>query len=119
MVVWIKKLANAAALLAFFAVFFLGLNPENPFETTTLVLALLKGGLAAGLFWLLGIVIADIALKGIVEDIPREKIDVLEGGLVQHVYKVKKDQPVEEQGPPIRVRENAKDTEVAKHVKTV
>ncbi len=88
---WIKRLANVMAFGAFVLVFILGLRGGNPFDDTPrLVFALVKGAVAAGLFWVIGIVIADIAIKGIVEDIPQDAIDPIDGGMIQHVYTAQK-----------------------------
>ena len=88
MIYWIKKLSYIAAGIAFCLVFAFGLNRDNPFDTASLLLAIVKGGFAAALFWFLGFIICDTALKGIVEDIPSDYIDPLEGGLAQHIMDV-------------------------------
>ena len=123
MVYWIKKIAGSIAFIAFVAVFFLGLQNGNPLDTDmgTFLFATLKAFGAAALFWIIGFVIADIALKGVVEDIPREKIDILEGGVVHHVLQAKKKTGaniVEEIGAPIEIKDTARSNVEATRPKT-
>ncbi|MBD3315538.1 MAG: hypothetical protein GF344_07100 [Chitinivibrionales bacterium] len=89
MVYWIKRLANILAVSAFFVIFFAGINPVNPFDMLAALAVMLRGVLGASLFWFGGFVIGDIILKGVVEDIPDETIDVLEGGMLQRVRESK------------------------------
>jgi hypothetical protein len=89
MVYWIKRLANILAVTAFFVVFFAGIDPVEPFHALRASSGLLRGVLAASLFWFGGFVIGDIVLKGVVEDVPEESIDELEGGMLQRVRETK------------------------------
>jgi hypothetical protein len=87
MIIWIKRIANCLAVLAFFGVFLYTVDPLHILDVEMLGLSALNGALAAALFWFTGFIIADIALKGIIEDVHgnNENGEILEGGLVQRL----------------------------------
>lgn len=89
MVHWIKKSAFIAGTLAFFIIFTLSIDIGDPFNARIALFAFIKAIAAASLIWLCAYVLADIVLKGVIEDIDSEKIDVLEDGLLQHVREEK------------------------------
>jgi cytochrome b subunit of formate dehydrogenase len=89
MVYWIRRLAHILAVTAFFVVFFAGIDPVEPFHAVRASMAFVRAALAASLFWFGGFVIGDIVVKGVVEDIPEEAIDELEGGMLQRVREAK------------------------------
>jgi hypothetical protein len=86
MIYWIKRIARIIAFLSFFVIFFSGIDPGDPFNTTSALLAFLKAFCGGALFWLTGFIISDIILKGAVEDIPHEAVEPLEGGLIQRIH---------------------------------
>jgi hypothetical protein len=88
MMYWIKRIARLLGMLSFFAVFFLGIDPADPFDATTAGIAFAKGCAGAFLFWLLGFIIADIVIKGLVTDVPTVDSDTIEGGLLQRLHGV-------------------------------
>ena len=88
MIIWIKRFARILAISSFFIVFFLGIDPSDPFDRTALFIAFLKGCLGALLFWTVGFVLADIVIKGLVAGVRTEKSDVIEGGVLQRLYEV-------------------------------
>jgi hypothetical protein len=88
MIIWIKRCARILALSSFFIVFFLGIDPSDPFDKTALFIAFLKGCLASLLFWTVGFVLADIVIKGLVADVPTGKNDTIEGGVLQRLHEV-------------------------------
>jgi hypothetical protein len=85
MAYWIKKFARIIGFVCFFAVFLVTLDWSRPLELDSLMIALLKGIIAMALCWFVGLIIADMVFKGIVDDVPVEAIDDLEGGLLQRV----------------------------------
>jgi|GEM_PF-1248875 hypothetical protein len=89
MIIWIKRCARILAIGSFFIVFFLGIDPSDPFDKTALLMAFLKGCLGALLFWAVGFVCADIVIKGLVAGVPADEKDPLEGGVLQRLYDVK------------------------------
>ena len=93
MVFWIKRGAMVLSCIAFFVVLVAGINSNDPFNTYGLIIASLRGLLAAFVFWLLGFVVGDIILKGVLEDLHVDRIDPLEGGVVQHFHDQKVKQP--------------------------
>lgn len=94
MINWIKKITTLIAFSIFFIVFFCGIDLHDPFNEHTLLMALLKGGSGAVIFWFATFIIRDIILKGVVEDIPESELDELEGGLIQRILNAKKEDTI-------------------------
>ncbi len=86
MIYWIKRIARIVAFCSFFVIFFSGINPEDPFDSTVAVMAFLKAFCGAVLLWVSGFIISDIILKGAIEDIRHDDIEVLEGGIIQRIH---------------------------------
>lgn len=86
MVYWIKKIARISGLCVFFLIFIYCIDYKDPYSAQNAIIAALKAGLGAGLFWFLGFIIGDIIIKGIFIDLPTNKDDMIEGGLVQRLY---------------------------------
>jgi hypothetical protein len=86
MVFWIKRFARILSIVTFFIVFFLGLDPSQPFDLQIASLALFKGLLGALLFWFAGFILADIVLKGLIAGVPTNEVDAVEGGLLQRIH---------------------------------
>lgn len=86
MLYWIRRFSKMLALLTFIIIFFLkGINYENLSDLTLIFPAIIKGLIGAVIFWVAGFVISDIVFKGIVEDIPNDDLDILDGGIVQRM----------------------------------
>jgi hypothetical protein len=86
MVPWIKKLAMILGSTTFFAVVFISLMvSDDPFELFNLLTSIIKGLIAAGIFWFAGIIIGDIFFKSVLTDVEPDKQNFLEGGLLQRV----------------------------------
>jgi hypothetical protein len=85
MLYWIKRIAFLMGTIAFFIILFVGLDPDDPFAAGSVLAAFSRALLGGAMFWFVGIIIADIVLKGIVEDIEQEHIPEYEGGLLQRV----------------------------------
>jgi hypothetical protein len=107
MTYWIKRIAAILAITAFFALLFSGLAGSGTFSLEVLVPILLRSTAGAALCWILGIVVADIVLKGIVSDIVVDTDNLVDGGLLQRVHIVKEravpggpDMPFEQRGKP-------------------
>ena len=94
MIYWIKKISRIVALLAFFIIFFCGINFDDPFNVNTALSAFIKAFCGAILLWITAFVICDIILKGAVEDIPQEDIEVLDGGIIQRIHDTKSEERV-------------------------
>ena len=88
MMYWIKRIARQLELLTFFTVFASGIDPADPFNAQIAIWACAKGCVGALLFWLLGFIIADIVIKGLVTDIRTDENDTMEGGLLQRLHDV-------------------------------
>jgi hypothetical protein len=97
MMYWIKRIARLAGILTFFTVFVSGIDPSDPLNAHTALIAAAKGCAGAFLFWLLAFVIADIVVKGLVTDVRTEESDAARGGLVQRLRTI---QSSELAGPP-------------------
>jgi hypothetical protein len=86
---WIKRVAFILATGVFFALLLSGIAAGRSFTLETLLPALARAAGGAALFWLIGAVVADIAIKGIVADMVTGTEDMIEGGLAQRIYSVK------------------------------
>ena len=96
MIYSIKKLAGIIATFSFVIIFLCGIDTGDPFNVNAVLIALLKALCGSTLFWFAGIVICDIIIKGIVEDIPLENLDEIEGGMVQRIYNKKQESAIED-----------------------
>jgi hypothetical protein len=90
MIYWIRKIARLVAAGGFFIIFFCGIDTADPFNSTALTVSFLKAFCGAVIVWFTGFVISDIILKGAVEDLSLDNLEVLDGGLVQRVHQTKK-----------------------------
>ena len=86
MIYWIKKISRLIALITFFIIFFCGIDINDPFNIYNATSAFIKAFFGAVLLWLTAFVICDIILKGAVEDVPKEEIEVLDGGIIQRLH---------------------------------
>ncbi|MBN1129528.1 MAG: hypothetical protein JXA71_11105 [Chitinispirillaceae bacterium] len=86
---WIRTFAAVFGCSVFFILFFICLAGENEFSLQSIALSLVRGFIGASLAWVVGIVIADILLKGVISDIPGDREELLEGGLVQRVHDIR------------------------------
>jgi hypothetical protein len=85
---WIKRIARLLSLSSFFIIFLFGIDPADIFNANTALIAFAKGCVGALLFWLLGFIVADIIIKGLVTDVRTDENDTLEGGLLQRLHGV-------------------------------
>jgi hypothetical protein len=85
---WIKRTARLLGMVSFFIVFFLGIDPNDPFNTHIIAVAFAKGLAGALLLWLSGFIIADIVIKGLITDVRTNEDDTLEGGILQRLHSV-------------------------------
>ncbi len=67
----------------------MGLTVDDLFNASIAYKALIKGLCGAALFWFITFIIGDIALKSILEDVPKDKLEELEGGLIQRMHATK------------------------------
>ncbi len=86
MICWIKRIARILGILSFFIAFFMGIDPYDPFDVRTALNAVIKGFAGALLFWMMGFIVADIIIKGIMMSVPTEASDAIEGGLLQRLH---------------------------------
>jgi hypothetical protein len=71
-----------------------GINFDDPFNVNNAINAFVKGFFGAFLLWITAFVIGDIILKGAVEDIPPEEIEVLDGGIIQRIHETQNEERV-------------------------
>ena len=94
MIYWIKKISRIIAFITFFIIFFCGIDSNDPFNIYNASSAFIKAFFGAVLLWLTAFVICDIILKGAVEDVPKEDIEVLDGGIIQRLHETKSEKKV-------------------------
>jgi hypothetical protein len=86
MVLWTKRSAFFLGSCAFAVMFLLSYDFENYLDTTMITVAAIKGIGAALIFWLAGLIIGNIFLKGLVTDIPVDQTHLVDGGILQRIY---------------------------------
>jgi hypothetical protein len=86
MVMWTKRSAFFLGACAFIVMFLLSFDFEDYMNTMMIVISLVKGLCAALLFWMAGLIIGNIFLKGLVTDIPVDQNHLIEGGVLQRIY---------------------------------
>jgi len=86
MVLWTKRSAFFLGACAFIVMFLLSYDYENYLDTMMIVIAVIKGLCAALLFWIAGLIIGNIFLKGLVTDIPVDQTHLIDGGILQRIY---------------------------------
>jgi hypothetical protein len=94
MIYWIKKISRIIAFITFFIIFFCGIDPNDPFNIYNATSAFIKAFFGAILLWLTAFVICDIILKGAVEDVPKDEIEVLDGGIIQRLHETQNENKV-------------------------
>jgi len=85
----VKSFSTFLACMAFLFIFFSGYDFAGTFTVETIAPIIFRATLGAILFWLSGMIIGDIVLRGIVEDIDGENLDPLEGGFEQRIAEEK------------------------------
>lgn len=76
----------------FFAILFISLATSiDPFGIESIAIAIIKALIGGGLFWFAGYILGDIFFKGVLTDIEIDKINYLDGGLVQRITKKHED----------------------------
>ena len=86
MVKWTKRSAFLLGLCAFGVTFLVSFDFENYFDAGVILTAGIKGAGAGVIFWLTGLVIGNIFLKGLVADVPVDPSNLVEGGILQRLY---------------------------------
>jgi hypothetical protein len=86
MVLWTKRSAFFLGFCAFVVMFLLSYDFENYLDTMMITVAAIKGVGAALIFWLAGLIIGNIFLKGLVTDIPVDQNHLVDGGILQRIY---------------------------------
>jgi len=86
MVLWTRRSAFFLGACAFVVMFLLSFDFEDYMDTMMIVIAVIKGAGAALLFWMAGLIIGNIFLKGLVTDIPVDQNHLIEGGILQRIY---------------------------------
>lgn len=86
MVLWTKRSAFFLGVCAFIVMFLLSFDFDNYQDTMMVVIAAIKGFCAALLFWIAGLIIGNIFLRGLVTDIPVDQNHLIDGGILQRIY---------------------------------
>ncbi|MDR0331481.1 MAG: hypothetical protein LBH93_07230 [Chitinispirillales bacterium] len=86
MVLWTKRSAFFLGFCAFVVMFLLSYDFENYFDTKVIAIAMIKGLGAGLLFWVAGLIIGNIFLKGLVTDVPVDQNHLVDGGILQRIY---------------------------------
>ena len=82
MVIVIQKLAKISALLAFFIILLTGILTQDLQDVYSIIIVIFKASIGGMFFWILGIVISDIALKGLIDAVDLSRDSKWEGGLI-------------------------------------
>lgn len=88
--IWvIRKCAALLSGAAFFCLLFSSLAASGACTWSSLAGAFVRASIGASLFWIVGIIVADILLKGIVTDMESSRENLVEGGLLQQAQAIK------------------------------
>jgi len=117
MVVWTKRTAFFLGFCAFIVMFLVSYDFENYFDTKVIIISVVKGFGAALLFWMAGLIIGNIFLKGLITDIPVNQDHLVDGGLLQRIYLYQQRLNYDQDGNVIQVDPRT-DTIVRKNVKS-
>lgn len=90
----VKQVARLVAILVFITILMIGYRFDLPLTMELLVPLLIKSFIGASLFWIGGLIVGDIIIKGIVEDIDTENLEPLQGGFEQRIHEAKRNQRV-------------------------
>ncbi|MDR0304171.1 MAG: hypothetical protein LBH98_05305 [Chitinispirillales bacterium] len=106
---------------AFILIFLSGYDFSGTFTIESITPLILKSLFGAVLFWFSGIIIGDILVRGIIEDVDVNSLDVLEGGLEQRIAEEKKKNRVEivDKDLVLLTNEDAKTREKKGKTKTI
>jgi hypothetical protein len=86
MILWTKRAATFLGFCAFAVMFLLSYDFTDYLETKMIIIAFVKGACAGLLFWLAGLVIGNIFLRGLVTDVPVDQNHLIDGGILQRIY---------------------------------
>jgi hypothetical protein len=86
MVLWTKRVAFFLGACAFVVMLLLSYDFENYLDSKMALIAMIKGMCAALLFWLAGLIIGNIFLKGLITGIPVDQNHLIDGGVLQRIY---------------------------------
>ncbi|MCU0609231.1 MAG: hypothetical protein MUF22_05645 [Chitinispirillaceae bacterium] len=86
---WIKRISVLLGCSAFFMLFLTGLASSQSLAWESLIGAAARAATGGILFWIIGIVIADILLKGILSDIEVDKEHLVDGGMLQQIQAIR------------------------------
>jgi len=115
MIQWTKRLASFLGICAFIAMFLVSYDFENYFDTGVIIKSTIMGLGAALLFWVAGLIIGNIFLRGLVTDIPVSQEHLVDGGLLQRIYLYQQHLNYDQDGNVIQVDPRT-DTIVRKNV---
>ena len=82
---WIRKIAAAIGMTAFFGLLFVGMAASGGISWNAFVPALIRAAIGACLVWVAAIIAADIVVKGAAADIPADKATTMENGLLRRI----------------------------------
>jgi hypothetical protein len=86
MVLWTRRSAFFLGFCAFGVMFLLSYDFANYLDTKMIIIAFVKGFCAGLLFWIAGLIIGNVFLKGLVTDIPVDQTHLIDGGVLQRIY---------------------------------
>lgn len=86
MVLWTKRSAFFLGMCGFAVMFLLSYDFDNYLDTKVIIVSAIKGTCAGILFWIAGLIIGNIFLRGLVTDIPVDQNHLIDGGILQRVY---------------------------------
>jgi hypothetical protein len=84
-----RRVANIISILIFFIIFMVGYFSYDKIEIIDLLQIAIKACVGALIFWIIGFILSDIALKAILETIQVEEDNKWTGGLFTRVVEEK------------------------------
>jgi hypothetical protein len=83
MIRWIRRIAFGIGVGTFFALFAVGIVAAGSWSWEALLPIGIRAIAGAGCIWITGFITADILVKGISADLPRQSGDAAESGLIR------------------------------------
>lgn len=80
----IQRIARLSAFFVFFIILFVGLFSSRTLEFSAVAITAAKAAIGGGLFWILGVVLGDIAIKGLLESLDVDDESKWGGDMLSH-----------------------------------
>lgn len=106
----IQRFAKIIAVMAFFILFIVGLFSNYSLDLFSVLVSFFKASIGGLIFWIIGVIISDIILKGLLESIDTTRDNKWEGGLLTRFVE-EKEKRAEDRYKETRTAETVNETD--------